>query len=248
LNILLLDIETAPNLAYVWGLFKQNIAPSQVEEAGYVLCWAAKWLNDDKVHFSSIKKSTPKVMMGKIHTLLDKADAVVHYNGKKFDIPVLNREFLLHDMAPPAPYAQIDLYHVFKDRFRFESNKLDNVTQRLKLGAKAEHEGFKLWTACMRGDAAAWKRMEAYNRQDVLLLEKLYKRALPWINKHPRHGTHGDIAACPNCGSEKFQQRGYAVTQMQKYRRYQCQDCGSWFRGNKTVSVRLPEKMTQIAA
>ena len=60
------------------------------------------------------------------------------------------------------------------------------------------------------------------------------------------NGAFGDVACCPNCGSEEFQQRGFAVTQVQKYRRYQCKGCGTWFRGNKTVSLRLPEKMITI--
>jgi DNA polymerase elongation subunit (family B) len=251
MKILLLDIETAPNTAYVWGLFKQNIAPSQVEEASYVLCWAAKWLGEEKVHFARAKGSgnlpgDRKGMLAKIHTLLDQADVVVHYNGKKFDIPTLNKEFLLQGFKPPAPYHQLDIYHLFKDRFRFESNKLDNVTRRLSLGAKTAHEGFELWVKCMRGERDAWKRMETYNRQDVALLEKLYQRVLPWINKHPLRGAFGDVACCPNCASENFQQRGFAVTQVMKYRRYQCNECGTWFRGNKTTSLRLKERMVSI--
>lgn len=249
MKILLLDIETAPNTAYVWGMWKQNIAPGQVVESSYVLCWAAKWLGHDKVWFSSERKcKDPKAMLARIHMMMDQADAIVHYNGKKFDIPILNREFLLHGIKPPSPYKQIDLLKVCKERFRFESNRLDSITKRLKLGGKAAHEGFELWVKCMAGDAGAWKRMEAYNKQDVVLLEKLYVQLRPWIDKHPLHGAFGDIAACPGCGSENFQQRGFAVTQVQKYRRYQCQDCGSWFRGNKTVSLRLPEKMVNIAA
>ena len=34
-RILLLDIETAPNKVYVWGMWNQNIAANQVVEDGY---------------------------------------------------------------------------------------------------------------------------------------------------------------------------------------------------------------------
>ena len=236
LKILLLDIETAPNKVYAWGLWDQNIALNQVEETSYILCWAAKWLGDDQVMFDSVKKSKPKLMMGRMHKLLDEADCVVHYNGLKFDIPTLNKEFIQQGFAPPAPYKQVDCLKEVKRMFRFQSNKLDFVAQALGLGAKQAHEGFTLWTACMRGDKEAWKRMEAYNRQDVKLLEDLYLKLRPWIEKHPSHGAHQDIECCPKCGSEKLQQRGYAVTQMMKYRRYQCQGCGGWSRGNKSMT------------
>jgi len=199
--------------------------------------------------FDSIHQSKPKAMLGRIHKLLDEADAVVHYNGIKFDIPTLNKEFLKKGFGPPTPYKQIDLLRVCRYAFRFESNKLDYVSQALGIGAKVRHEGFELWTKCMAGDKSAWKRMERYNRGDVRLLEDLYKRLIPWIDKHPNHGAFQDVQCCPKCGSEKFQQRGWAVTTVMKYPRYQCQGCGGWFRGNKSVSHdRTRERMSNIAA
>ena len=93
MKILLLDIETAPNTAYVWGLWKQNISISQIVDSSSMLCWAAKWLDSPEVMFSSILMGK-KGMLKEIHKLLDQADAVVHYNGSRFDIPTLNKEFL----------------------------------------------------------------------------------------------------------------------------------------------------------
>lgn len=247
MNILLLDIETAPNLAYVWGLFNQNIGINQIANSGYVLCWSAKWLGQDKIHFSSVKKHSTESMLDRIHRMMDVADSIITYNGKKFDIPTLYKEFIIHGMTPPAPSKQIDLYQNCKKTFRFPSNKLDYIAQTLGLGEKVRHEGHELWVKCMAGESAAWKRMEEYNKQDVVLLEKLYQKMLPWIDNHPNRGAFEDIACCPNCGGEQFQQRGHAVTASYKYPRYQCQDCGKWFRGNKTVSVR-GEKMASIVA
>jgi len=109
IKILLLDIETAPNLVHVWALWQQNVSIKQIIDAGYVLCWSAKWYGEEKIYFDSIHQSDPKSMLVKIHQMLDECDAVIHYNGAKFDIPTLNKEFLLYKMKPPAPYKQIDL-------------------------------------------------------------------------------------------------------------------------------------------
>jgi DNA polymerase elongation subunit (family B)/predicted RNA-binding Zn-ribbon protein involved in translation (DUF1610 family) len=235
MKILLLDIETAPNTAYVWGLFKQNISISQLVDSSAMLCWAAKWLGEDEVMFSSIMMGK-KGMLKEIHKLLNEADAVVHYNGSRFDIPTLNKEFLEAGMPPPSPYAQIDLLKTARQQFRFPSNKLDYVGRALGLGRKTSHEGFELWIKCMNKDPDAWERMEEYNIQDVWLLEQVYYKFLPWIKKHPNIGVHSDTEhICPNCGSHSVQRRGYNITGSGKYQRYQCKDCGTWSSDRQTI-------------
>ena len=234
MKILHLDIESSPNTAHVWGLWQQNVSINQLMESSYVLCYAAKWLGEEEVHFDSVHQSKPKAMLKGIHVLLDEADAVVHYNGTKFDIPTLNKEFLLHRYNPPSPYKQIDLLRVVRSNFRFPSNKLDYVSQRLGLGKKHAHEGHDLWVKCMNGDKDAWGRMESYNIQDVVLLESLYSTLLPWIKSHPNHNLYTSDTVCPTCSGHRLQKRGTAVSITGTYQRYQCKDCGSWSQGAKT--------------
>lgn len=242
MKILLLDIETAPNLAYVWGLWQQNVSINQIEAAGYVLCWSAKWLGSKELIFDSVKKSGKKRMLARIHKMLDEADAVIHYNGVKFDIPTLNKEFIKSGMNPPSPYKNIDLLPVCKRQFRFESNKLDYVASSLGLGNKVKHQGFELWVKCISGEEKAWQQMEKYNRHDVVLLEKLYYKIRPWIHNHPNMAAHDDIDGCPKCGSSKYQARGTATSRARKYRRYQCTSCGGWFHG---VAMSKPSEFKQ---
>ena len=233
MRILLLDIETAPNTAHVWGLWDQTVGLNQLLESGYVMCWAAKWLGEREVMFDSVMASKPLAMLKRIHRLLDEADVVVHYNGRSFDIPTLNKEFVQNELTPPAPYRQVDLLQVVKRQFRFPSNKLDYVCQKLKLGRKVKHEGHEMWIKCMARDEAAWAVMARYNKQDVKVLEKLYLRLLPWIPNHPNRALWEDSSdvVCPSCGSKHLQRRGEARTVHCVYARYQCNDCGSWLRG-----------------
>lgn len=245
MKILLLDIETSPNLAYVWGIWEQNISLNQMVTSSSTLCWAAKWHGDKKVQFDSTYKSGMKKMLKGVHALLDEADVVVHYNGKKFDIPTLNKEFLLNDMSPPAPYKQIDMLQVSRGGFRFQSNKLDYVAKQLGIGQKTSHEGFQLWVDCMANKRDAWKRMEEYNKNDVVLLEDVYNRMLPWIKNHPNKNLYDSTEACHRCGSEDLQRRGVARTIGVTYQRYQCNDCGGWQKGDKAVS-HVKAKYTEI--
>lgn len=237
-KILLLDIETAPNIAYVWGANKQYINPEWLAATGYILCWTAKWLGEDEVMFKRLQKGKPLSLLGPIHKMLNEAHVVIHYNGKKFDIPTLNKEFLLHGMAPPAPFKQVDCLLTMWNTFLFPANKLDYITKVLGIGEKIRHSGPQLWIDCMADKEEAWKRMEAYNRHDVTLLEKLYVRLLPWIKAHPNIGAMLGVPACPNCGSEEFRRDGAHLAQVMKYERYQCGSCNSWFRGTKTITDR----------
>ena len=199
-----------------------------------MMCFAAKWLGEPAkaTTFWSSRQSKESMVLA-AHQLLDLADVVMTWNGRKFDIPHLNREFLEGGLEPTSPYKQIDMCDAVKRQFRFPSNKLQYVSTQLGLSGKVQHEGHGLWVACMAGDDAAWKRMERYNKQDVILLEELYKRLQPWIPGHPSWASFLEEDACPKCGSSKLQKRGWAYTQQSVFQRYQCQGCGAWSRGTK---------------
>lgn len=237
-KILLLDIETAPNVGYFWQAKTRYINPDWFVSNGYILCWTAKWLGDDKVIFKRWKKGKPVSLLEPIHRLLNEAHIVVHFNGKKFDIPTLNKEFIVHGLMPPAPYKQVDCLQTLWETFRFPANKMDYIAKTLGIGEKVRHAGPQLWIDCMADKEEAWKNMEEYNKHDVYLLEKLYIRFLPWIKSHPNVSAFLGIEACPKCGSEELKRNGMHLAQVLKYERYQCGACHSWFRGTKTVTDR----------
>lgn len=236
MRVLTLDIETSPNLADVWGLWQQNVSLSQLRECTRVISFAAKWHDSKTVEFYSDFHDGHLKMVKKAHELLDQADVVVHYNGTSFDIPHLKREFLLAGLRPPSPYKQVDLLKVVRGNFRFVSNKLDHVSQELGIGKKTKHAGHELWVKCLAGDARAWDTMRKYNKHDVVLTEKLYDRLVPWISNHPHHGLFTGKECCQRCGSEKLQRRGLAYTTVGVFQRFQCQKCGGWSRGAKSIS------------
>jgi hypothetical protein len=103
----------------------------------------------------------------------------------------------------------------------------------LGVGAKAGDMTFDDWVGCMEGDEASMEKMLEYNISDVELTEELYLRLLPWIKNHPNHGLYKtEKEVCPTCGGNHYHGRGYATTRVGVYHRFQCQDCGTWFRGN----------------
>lgn len=247
MKILFLDIETAPNLAYVWGLWKQNIGIHMLINEGYMLSWAAKWYHHDEImHFSSLGEAGPMAMVKGIHKLLSEADVVVHYNGTKFDIPVLNQEFILKGLSPPAPYAQVDLLKTCRSQFRFPSNKLEYVVKALGIGEKGNSGGFSTWVGCMSDDPKSWEKLKKYNIEDVIILEKLYDRLKPWIKGHANASVISGSARCPVCSSTSYTRRGFQYTATYRYPRYRCKDCYKWFRGAKSDGPKPDDKFIGI--
>jgi hypothetical protein len=237
MKILLLDLETSPNLAYVWGLWNQNISISQLVSSTEVICFGARWYGQQKTYFKSVHHDGKEDMLKAIHELMDEADAIVGWNSASFDIKHLYREFVENGFTPPSPHKDIDLMLVAKSRFRFPSNKLDYVAQKLGVGAKVQHSGFDLWVRCMAGEDKAWREMKKYQMQDVNLLVDLYEKLLPWIKNHPNRAIiDGRPDACINCGGSRIQSRGTLATSAGLYPRFNCADCGKWMRGANSIA------------
>lgn len=229
---LYIDIETAPNMGYVWGQWQQNLTLPQMVDFTEVICFAAKWAGEDEpMQFFRGEEVVPAAWR-----LLNEADVVVHFYGSKFDVPHLNREFLQSGLGPPSPYKQLDLKLAVAKRFKFTSNKLAHVSQALGLDGKIENSGWDLWVRVMAGVEEAWAEMEEYNRQDVVLLEELHQILLPWLPDQVHGFLYGSPDdACPTCGTGELEVNGYARTKLSLYQQYTCTNCGKHFRDSKRL-------------
>lgn len=246
MRILHLDIETAPKRAYVWGLWKQNVGTNQIISDWYMLTWSAKWDGEEQVYGERLSatqavKEDDKALLLSLRDLLEEADVVVGHNGDKFDVPSINTRFVVNGITPPTPYRTIDTLKVAKRKFKFSSNRLDYIGQVLGVGRKIDTGGFELWEKCITGDENALEEMLNYNKQDVILLEGVYHRMLPFINNHPNHGVVSGGTVCPSCGSEHVIKKGLHHTNISSFQRYKCKDCGAPSRAR--INLRDKEDM-----
>lgn len=231
MKILMLDIETKPTIAYVWKMWDENIAPEQIIEEGGMICFCAHWYGEkDYMFFSDWKEGHPNVVKA-AHKLLSEADAVVTYNGDKFDLPKLRGEFLRYGLDPIPPVTSIDLIKTVK-KLGFVMNRLGYIGPLLRVGAKIKHEGFALWRGVMEGNEKSQRKMEKYCKEDVKLLTRLYTLIFPYIHNHP-HLADTNPEACGACESTRIHNRGFRRTKYFKIQRLQCQDCGSWQDGQR---------------
>lgn len=236
-KILYIDIETTPFQLWKFDL-KPNYTPigNMITEPR-TICFASKWEGESKITFDAEWKSGHKNMIKHAHDLLERADALVHWNGSAFDTKWMNIHFLELGLSKPE-YQNIDLFQIAKRNFYSVSYKLDYYSKRLGVGKKIEHEGIHLWLKCIDKEKQytkeqirdAQKRMERYNRMDTKLLEDMYKRFQPWIGtSHPNHNLWIDEndPVCPTCGSNKLAKKGFRTTRVAIYQRYICRSCKS---------------------
>lgn len=247
-RILVLDIETAPIIASVWGLWKQNVGLEMINQDWFILSWAAKWLGEEKVYYmdNSRKKDLEddRNLLAEMIKLLDQADLVIAHNGRKFDLPKINARALLNGMTPPSPYRIIDTLDIVKKNFAFTSNKLAYLSEvlapeQVKLD-HAKFPGFKLWKACIYGKGKerreAWAEMKAYNIQDVHALEAVYLKLRPYHQHHPNVAVFGVSGehCCTKCNSTNLKRNGYRYTQVSVFQEWKCNDCGGYSRTRKS--------------
>lgn len=240
-KILLYDIEVSYTVGATWGLYEQNVAA--VLREPYMISFSYKWLGESKVHVYSLPnfplykkdKRNDKALVEKLRELFDQADVIIAHNGNGFDQKWSYGRFAIHKIKPPSPSKYVDTLLVAKNKFKFNSNRLNDLGKYFGIGQKIDTGGIDLWVNCIeKDDAKSWALMEKYNKQDVLLLEKVYLHILPYITSHPNVGLmDGKIHACPNCGSEKLQKRGVAYTRVNVYQRFQCQSCYAWSQSPK---------------
>lgn len=240
-KILILDIETSPIIAHVWGLWDQTVSLNQIKNDWHVLSWSAKWLDSKEVmyqdqRFSKKIEDDKKILKG-IWDLLDEADIIITQNGKSFDQKRLNARFILNGMKPPSSYKHIDTKRLATKHFGFTSNKLEYLTDKLcskhkKLKSK-KFQGFELWRQCLAGNVEAWDEMKRYNIRDVLSLEELYKKLAPWDNTINMAVYYDKPVTICSCGSHKFTKNGFSYTALGKYQRFSCSNCGAELRSSK---------------
>lgn len=250
-KILMFDIETAPNLSYVWGHWEQNVI--RHEREWYLLCVGYRWLGGlgkakclSLPQWEEIYEKDPEndeALCRTVWELLDEADIVVGHNGDKFDIRKMNARFLRHRMPPPSPYKSLDTLKLARKYFALNSNRLSDLGEYLKVGSKAPTDGFETWAGCMRGDKKAWATMTKYCRQDVDLLVEVYDKLLPWAENHPNwnlYSTSGMIR-CPRCGGEDLIKRGIRYAKSLMYQQWQCKGCQAYSRERRALPSDRPE-------
>lgn len=251
-KIILWDVENSHTLAAVFQLFNNDyISHENIIQERFLISAAWKELGEKKVHSVSVLDN-PKLfkkdpcndlhVVKTLHKVLSSADVIIAHNGDQFDIKLTEGRMLAQGLPALPPIPSIDTLKVAKSRLLLLSNKLDYLARYLGFGKKISTKN-ELWLRVLQGDKSAIEKMVTYNKHDVVLLEKVFLKLRPYCANHINRQLFGSTEGCPRCGSNHIQSRGTHKAISRVYRRWQCQDCGGWFRSTLNEKVKVTSRM-----
>jgi len=227
---LFFDIETSPNIGLFWSAgYKQRIDYSNIIKERAIICICYKWEDEEEVYsLNWDAKQNDKKLLQEFIKIANQSDEMVGHNGDKFDLAWIRTRCLFHGVEMFPAYKTIDTLKISRSKFRFNSNRLDYIGKYLGLGQKIKTE-FNLWKDIVLDKSKpAMDSMIEYCKQDVALLEKVFKK----LNPHTLPKTHfgvifgQDRGTCPECGSDELtiNKRKTTASGLKKIQ-FQCKVC-----------------------
>jgi hypothetical protein len=212
-------------------------------DLGFAVVFGYKFADEDEPHSITIRKGDLKKfddrwLLTQASRVFEASDLVVGHFASVFDRRFFQGRLAINDLPSIPPTKMRDTCMIARSAFNFSSNRLKHLSQVLNLSEqkqekRAGHDWPGWWFGVMQGNMKALKDMAAYCRQDVLTVEALYHRLLPFDNAHPR--IIEDRSRCGACGG-KVGYRGFTWANGNRYRRYVCLGCGRW--GREMTKVR----------
>lgn len=210
------DLESSLMEGYFFKIWDETIPITRVKKHSHLL--TAAWATNDgevesiRITPEDVKTGNDLAVVVKIIEMINSCDVLVSYNGKRFDLKLLNTRAIYWGLPPITAKKHIDLFEQAKKSFKFPSNSMQNVSKYLGLDGKIETGQTMLWERCANYDnkevcSQALEEMETYNRQDIEATRDLHKRLQGWGKNTPNIGTIAkskdgvEGLRCTHCGS-----------------------------------------------
>jgi uncharacterized protein YprB with RNaseH-like and TPR domain len=248
---LFFDIETSPNIVFSWNIgYDIRLSHDNILKERAIICICYKFEGESKVHHLTWDKGDDKEMLKKFASIMDSADEIVGHNSDKFDIKWVRTRCIYHGISIIPDIKSIDTLKASRGKFKFNSNKLDYLGQFLGVGQKLETGGFDLWKKIvLENDVKAMNKMVKYCKQDVLLLEKVFKKLNPYIPVKTNCAVmfNRPVIHCPECLSESTVINKYRISATgTRAVTMHCNSCGKYFsvaetKYDKAVQAKVNE-------
>lgn len=242
-SVLIYDIEVSPILGWFWGTGTTTIGSHQILRPGKIIClsyrfthWpegkvkSIRWKGKKRDNRLSIPYSD-KELVETFYKVAQEADIIVGHNGDSFDKKWINARLAYYEHPTLQGVLTEDTLKQVKKQFRLPSFKLDFLCKYFNLPGKLSTPTGLWEKVVFEGHEESLDKMVQYCENDVLILEKLYERIWPYVDHRLNMGVFLDaVEVCPACGGAHRQKRGYMLTTGGRYQRYQCQDCGKFYK------------------
>ena len=239
-RIIFWDLETIPNMTEVMKIFPGLSAyPGLTFKASIttIICFGYKIFGEKETKiinawdFKSWAKdiNNDYEVVKAAYEILKNADVIVTHNGRRFDLKFLQTRLAIHRLPALPKIAHVDTCSVLKSNLLLFNNRLNTAGKILTNTEKLENGGWDLWVKVSNRHKPSMKLMSDYCKQDVNVLEKVFRKLRPFVTNIPNYNvfSDGSIRLCPNCGSTRLQKNGYRTIKENIFTRFRCIDCGS---------------------
>lgn len=123
-----------------------------------------------------------KVLVRNIRDALAEYDIWVTWNGKLFDVPVLNGRLIFHGLEPLPPKMHIDLmYKATGSSVRIGRRSLQSVSEYFDVPNRKTPLSVRIWDKAMAGDESAYSLIAEHCDADVLVTRDVFNVLKPQI-------------------------------------------------------------------
>lgn len=130
--------------------------------------------------FFASSKNEEEELLKQLTTFLQPESNLISYNGRQFDLPFIQARIKKHQLTPFVYHDHFDLYHYLLEH-RWVTNRkppgmkiLEREHDLVRTGLQDGSEATKKYQEYMKSfDGSIKSQLLDYNREDLLMLEKL---------------------------------------------------------------------------
>jgi hypothetical protein len=242
---LIYDIETSPCIGTFWRPgYKINISHDNIIQESAVMCVCYKWEGEKKIHSIEWNKGDDFDLCKSFIEVASQADELIAHNGDRFDLPIVKARCIKHDLDPTPLFVTVDTLKIARNKFRFNSNRLDYLGKFLLNEGKI-HTSFDLWKDILLDNCeVAMKKMIKYCKKDVELLERVWKKLEPYAKPktHAASFSGGNKWMSPFTGSQNVVKKSTRYSPAGTIRhQMRCKDTGGYYMISNAEYVKYRE-------
>ena len=167
-----LDIETSNldanfGMMYSWCIKSRGSSKRNIQ-------WGLMRTNNFKKGFLDTR------VVKELSAELREYDRIITYYGTRFDVPYIRTRAARWGMSI-CEYGSLwhsDLYYIVRNKYKFNSNRLNTVANFLQLESKTPIDN-EHWINAHFGDTEGLEYILKHNKKDVIVLEDLFNVVLP---------------------------------------------------------------------
>jgi DNA polymerase elongation subunit (family B) len=195
-NILYVDIEVSKSLYFNYGakVYSNYLNIDDLYRERYIISWAASYVGDKTVWSDCVTGEEARSwadarILPRLRELMESADILAGHNFDAFDLKHINARLLLNNLEPVTGKKTLDTLKIARQKFAFESNKLDYISQKLGLRPKDDIRNSDWLKIVTTGDEKTLAKVLKYNRGDVTSGKGVLERLMRYSGKKTDYGA-----------------------------------------------------------